>query len=83
VEQSIFASLASHGLPGIVIFGLAAWIVMLHRELRDERSARIGDVKSYTDTLMAMQGKVLGAVDKLADVTTDLRDLVRDPRRRP
>ncbi len=83
MEASIFTSLASHGLPGIVIFGLAAWIVLLHRELRDERRARIADVKEYTDTLMAMQRQVLGAVDKLVDVMTELKEFVRDRGRRP
>ncbi len=82
MESSIFAALASHGLPGVIIFALGAWVVILHRELRDERHARIEDVKGYTDTLLGMQSQVLGAVDKVTDVMTDLKEIARD-RRRP
>ncbi len=79
----MFAALAAHGLPGIVIFGLAAWIVLLHRELRDERRARIEDVKGYTDTLMRMQDRVHVTAEKLSDVMAEIKDRDRDPRRRP
>lgn len=81
MEQSFFAALAAHGLPGIVIFALSAWIVMLHRELREERHARIDDVKGYTDALVEMKGQIMNAVSKLADVAEALSD--RNDRRRP
>lgn len=81
MEQSIFAALAAHGLPGLIIFALGAWIVVLHRELREERRARIDDVKGYTDTLIGMQKQVLTAVDKTTSVQADLKEAAREAAR--
>lgn len=84
MEQSFFGALAAHGLPGLIIFALGAWIVVLHRELRDERKARIDDVKGFTETLIGMNGQILNAVEKLSDVATVFqeRDRDRDAHRR-
>lgn len=89
MEQSLFSALAAHGLPGLVIFGLAAWIVLLHRELRDERVNRIKDVKEYTNTLIEMHTKVLNGTERLTDtmsglkeVSTDLKDVSKELRER-
>lgn len=86
MEASFFGALAAHGLPGLIIFAMGAWIVMLHRELRDERRARIDDVKQYNDKMSAMQERALGTADKLSDVMTEIKDRdrereMREPRR--
>lgn len=91
MEQQAFSALAGYGLPGIIIFGLAAWVVVLHRELRDERRARIDDAKEgfaamlgAQDRTTAMGATLKSAVEKLVTATDDLKEIARDlPRRRP
>lgn len=81
MESTIFAAFASHGVLGVCVAALSWWVVSLHRELRDERGARITDVKGYTDTLIGMQKQVLTAADKLSDVQTELKEQAREVQR--
>lgn len=76
--EKFFDALAAHGLPGLVIFGLGAWIVILHRELRDERLARIADLKASHDAMTAMQAKNLSIGEKLSDVMSEIKERDRE-----
>lgn len=83
MDASILTALASHGLPGLIIAALAAWVLRLHGELRDERRARIDDAKEGFDVLLKMQEKTHDTSDKLFDVMKELKERdLRDPRRR-
>lgn len=82
---SVFQGLAAHGLPGIIIFVLGTWIVLLYRELRLEQHARIDDVKEANKSLIGMSERVNATAEKLSDVMTEIkdRDREREMRQRP
>lgn len=66
-------SLASHGLLGLLlaIVGWAYWAK--DRELKAEREARIADAKGYTELALKLQGQVIDAVNKLADILDEMK----------
>lgn len=65
---SILGSIASYGLPGLIIALFAVWLYLKDRELKAERDARIEDAKSYTQLALKLQADVLAAVNKLSDI---------------
>jgi hypothetical protein len=72
----LISTIASHGLPGVllVIVGWFAW--SKDRELQAERTARIADAKNYTDLALKLQAEVIDAVNKLADILEEMKKLM-------
>lgn len=81
MEASLVSGLAAHGLPGLIILALGAWIVLLTRELREERKSRIDDSKGYAETMIAMQREVITATKALAEVNEDQKEREKERER--
>lgn len=81
MEATLVSGFAAHGLPGLIILALGVWIVMLTRELREERKARIDDSKGYAETMIAMQREVITATKALAEVNEDQKEREKERER--
>lgn len=65
---SLIATLASHGLLGLVC-AVLLWILwQKDKDLTLERQARVADAKAYTDLALGLQKQVLASVEKLSDI---------------
>jgi hypothetical protein len=73
---SLATSVASHGLLGIMLLvvGWVAWTK--DKELQAERLARIADAKDYTQLALKLQAQVLDAVNKLADILDEMKQIM-------
>lgn len=75
-----------YGALGLICVALLWWIVRqdkahrtevdgLRSELKIEREARITDAKSFTDTALQLQSKVIAAVDGIRDIVEEYGSL--------
>lgn len=68
MPEAVTTSLASHGVLGAICCALLWLYMQKDRELSQERAARIADAQKYNELSLALQAKVLTAVDTLRDI---------------
>ena len=77
----LLTPIVSQGLLGVLLVIVGAWGWSKDRELKAERLARIEDSKAYTELALGLQGRVITAVNKLADILEEVKKLTgRSPR---
>ena len=76
LTSAAVASIASHGLLGVIliIVGWVAW--SKDRDLQAERLARIDDAKAYTDLALKLQAQFLDAVNRVTNTFDEMKKIM-------
>lgn len=74
METQVWQKLAEHGVLGILVFIMGAWILSLHKELGRERAARLQDVKDGFDMATKMQLASAKHAETLNETLIDLKE---------
>lgn len=74
MQASIFEKLAEHGVLGLLVFALGWFVLKLLRELRDERAARLVDVKQGFEVLSEIQIAASKQTETTAEVLHELKE---------
>jgi hypothetical protein len=75
-----------YGALGLICIGLLWWVVRqdkahraevdgLRAELKAEQEARVNDAKSFTNTALELQARVIAAVDTIRDIVVEYGSL--------
>ena len=71
-----FGTLASFGLPGVVIGGLGFWVVRLQNRVDAEHVARLADAERHGHELRAMADARLTDAKEATDKALELQEAV-------
>ncbi len=71
---SIVTALLPLGPVGLIIGILIYYLLVLHKDLKEERAGRISDAEKYRELTMELQEKVMNTCHRFADVIEALID---------
>jgi hypothetical protein len=74
--ESLIASIASHGLLGVLLVLSMYVAYSKDKQLQEEREARIADAKNYTNLALELQAQVIEAVNKLTDTFEEMKKIM-------
>lgn len=77
--SSLVTTIASQGLLGVALIFVSLFALSKDKQLKEERDARIADAKGYNELALKLQGQVIDAVNKLAEILDEMKKFMTPP----